>query len=127
MQGGMTAYYLAYRSKHVDVAKTLYQAHNVQTTLLTHLVSTFVLNRHVLLHFLCLIFNFKMTPPSGEPAADNTSSEVLNYISILLDRLKKPPLLMDPDYPTAGRKRRRWASEGHQKTFGSHLLAVGAS
>jgi ankyrin repeat protein len=104
-KGGMTAYYLAYRSKHVDVAKALYQAHNVQTTLPVH----------------------PMMPPSGEQTADNTSVEVLNYISILLDRLKQPPLLMDPDYPTAGRKRRRWAGGGRQQTLGGHLLAVGAS
>lgn len=80
----------------------------------------------MLLHFYRLIFLFKTTPPSGESTADNTSSEVLNYISILLDRLKKPPLLMDPDYPTPGRKRRRWASEERQKTFGGQLIAVGA-
>ena len=70
-----------------------------------------------------------MKPPSGEPTADNTSAAVdvsaclYVYFSILQDRLKKPPLLMDPDYPTPGRKR-RWASEGQQ---GGHLLAVGAS
>ena len=50
IQGGMTAYYLANRSKHKDVAKTLYQAHNVQITLPTLFVSNFVLNRHVLLY-----------------------------------------------------------------------------
>ena len=76
----------------------------------------------------CLFPYFTSMQQPPLPAIDSSSVEIQKYFVILQSRLQRGPLLMDPEFADAERKRKQWAASRQQTLYtSSSELTVGAA